>query len=61
MEDVELVAEDEPLDLNNISEQKLEEQYSNGVVTLVPNLGKTKKDKEKALFAGDLHEHLLAQ
>ena len=60
-EDVELVAEDEPLDQNTLAEQKLEEQYSNGVITMVPNLGKTKKDKEKALFNGDLHEHLLAQ
>ena len=47
-EDVEIVAEDEPLDQNTL-DQKLEEQYSNGVVTMVPNLGKTKKDKEKAL------------
>ena len=45
---MEIVAEDEPLDQNTL-DQKLEEQYSNGVVTMVPNLGKTKKDKEKAL------------
>ena len=60
--DVEIVAEDEPPEhTSNMQDHKLEEQYSNGVVTMVPNLGKTKKDKEKALNNGDLHDHLVAQ
>ena len=28
---------------------------------MVPNLGKTKKDKERALINGDLHDHLMVQ
>ena len=59
-EDMEIVAEDEHYD-QNVNETKLEEQYTNGVVTMVPNLGKTKKDKEKALNNGELHDHLVAQ
>ena len=60
-DDVEIVAEDEPPEhTSNTQDHKLEEQYNNGVVIMVPYLGKTKKDKEKALNNGDLHDHLVA-
>lgn len=60
-DEVEIVAEDEHYE-NTINELKLEEQHnSNGVVTTVPSLGKTKKDKERALVNGDLYEYLITQ
>ena len=54
-DDDEIVAEDEPPENCTDPCANLTET---GSFTTAPNLGKSKKDKEKALRNGELHDHL---
>ena len=56
--DDEIVAEDEPPE-NATTEHSENLTEGGGKGSNAPALGKTRKDKEKALKNGDIHEHLL--
>ena len=57
-EDYEIVAEDEPPENSTDPSGNLTD--TNVSVSGAPALGKSKKDKEKALRNGAIHEHLIA-
>ena len=61
--DEDIVAEDEPPE-NTTTDPSAGNLTDNGAgrsVSAAPVLGKTRKDKEKALKNGELHEHLITQ
>ena len=60
-EDSDLVAEDEPLEAGVSTAQCTSGANSSNPLSSAVNLGKTKKDKEKALKNGDLHEILITK
>lgn len=65
-DDEDIVAEDEPPENPTTTDMSGGGMTDNGGQggkshSATPVLGKTKKDKEKALKNGDLHEHLIGQ